>query len=395
MKTAFLHGELEEDLFVRLPEGQFDEAGRVWKLNKSLYGLKQAPRQWYLKIRSILQSFGLVQSLCDSCVFYGQGTNRVILILYVDDGLLMSKSEENILNFLERLQSKIEIKSGPLKYYLGLRIERNSDLDVIIHQEKYIRETLEKFQMTDCKSVSIPIERTIYSEDNSEPADDKPYRHLIGSLMYLTVCSRPDITFAVYYLSRFLNKPTKKLWSAALRVLRYLKGTMKFGIRYSSSETDSYRFYSDSDFASDGTDRKSTSGFLIYGNNGPIIWSSTKQNFTSLSTMEAELASAVELCRTSIWFKRLLAEVGYEIRPKILIDNQATLALLKDQKLHRRAKHIDTRYFFFKEKIEDEVVETDYVPTEENLSDIFTKPLTRDRYQKLRTEIGIKQIDKD
>ena len=286
--TAFLYAELDnQTLFMDQPPGFEDGSRRVCKLNKSIYGLRQSNRMFHLKIKSILLDLKLVQSSADYCVFYSKGDDRILVCLYVDDAICLGRNEKVINEFMEKLKQKLEIKYKPLEYFLGLQIRRTSDMGVIIHQQQYIKELLEKFQMQNCKPVSTPIERTVYGEDKTDPIDDSKYRELIGSIMYVAQGTRPDIAFAVSFLSRFLHCPTKNLWGCAKRLLQYLNATRNYGIYYDSNASGTYNYFVDSDYASCPQTRKSTSGMIIVANNGPIFWQSQKQSSVALSTCEA------------------------------------------------------------------------------------------------------------
>ena len=241
--------------------------------------------------------------------------------------------------------------------------------------------------MSDCKPVSIPIDRSCYSIDETETVVERPYRELIGSLMYLAIATRPDIAFAVGFLSRYLDRPTEKHWQAANKVLRYLKGTMKYGLQYSSNPGEEYRFFSDADFAADPLSRKSVSGQIILGNGGALLWSSSRQVATSLSSTESELMAACEVSKSSVWFRNFLNELGYPIVPTIQIDNLSTIRLVKDDQFHKRTKHIDVRNFFIRELLESGEIAVAHVPTDKQLADILTKPLARPQFERLRNQL--------
>lgn len=208
IKTAFLYGNLEEIICMKQPEGFEDDTGRVCRLNKSLYGLKQAPRQWNMKFDDFMQCFGLNPSKADSCV-YTTEDGELYVALYVDDGLVIGKTKTCIDELLNSMQEEFEIISSVASCYLGIEIQRNREAKIIrLTQSAYTKAVLEKFGMTEASSLAIPVDPNTILYRNDNEAYDVPYRQLIGSLMYLAVGTRPDISYAVGLLSKFLEKPT-------------------------------------------------------------------------------------------------------------------------------------------------------------------------------------------
>lgn len=388
IKTAFLYAKLEEEIYMKQPEYFDDGTSRVCRLNKALYGLKQAPRCFHQKMTKTLLNQGLIQSNADPCVFYRNEHPRCIMCIYVDDAIIAGESKETIMELLEHIKKEYEITFNPLSYFLGIHIDVRQNGDIHIHQQKYIHEALRRFNLQNCKPSITPSDKSIY-ELPTEPIIDCDYRELIGTLMYLTICTRPDIAFSIGYLSRFLDSPTEPMWQAALKILRYLKNTDQIGILYKRTSSVPLQVFSDSDFASDPKTRKSTTGSLIKRQEGPIIWQSNKQSTVALSSTEAEFISASETIRSVIWVQQLLAEVGYDEKPTLFIDNLAALNIIKNPTSHRRTKHIDVKYFFIRNHVEKGRVSVEYVPTEDQEADILTKPLSKTIFIKLRSKCGI------
>ena len=391
IKTAFLYGDLKEEVYMVQPLGFEDGTTKVCRLQKSLYGLKQAPRCFNKKFQEVLLSLGLIQSQADHCVFYRRRPEGLlVLAIYVDDALVAATSDKLIDEILVHIQKTFEFTGGPLSYFLGIHIQKTADQDIILHQEKYVYNTLDKFGMANCKPVATPADANLYSLTTEEKDDGntKPYKELIGTLMYLAVCTRPDIAFAVAYLSRFLDNHSHVHWIAALRILRYLKGTPTLSLRYSSKAEEALEVYSDADFASDKISRRSVSGQIVKLNGAPILWGSTQQKTISLSTTEAEFIAATEVTKSVIWLKQLFRELLCEITPTIQIDNQSAIKFIRNPEFHQRTKHIDVKYAFIREKIENGDVKLDYVPSEYQLADLLTKPLSKVTFQKLRDLIG-------
>lgn len=246
--------------------------------------------------------------------------------------------------------------------------------------------------MEDCKPAVTPLDPTIYSTASDSQGGKTPtqFRELIGALMYLAVSTRFDISFAVSFLSRFLAEPTSQHWNFALRVLRYLKGTANLGIVYHGSTRSEavLEAFSDSDYASDPVTRRSVSGQVFKYNGSPVSWSSTQQKTVALSSTEAEYLAACEATKTALWLKQLLVELHLEVTPTILIDNQSAIRLIKNPEFHKRTKHIDVRYHFIREKFDNREIDLGYVPSEVQEADLFTKPLKKPVFLRLRDLIN-------
>jgi hypothetical protein len=230
--------------------------------------------------------------------------------------------------------------------------------------------------------------------DEDECVDQQLYQSAIGGLMYLSMSTRPDITYAVGNLARFSSKPTKTHWTALKRVLRYLKGTMKHGILYSQNESAVCVGFSDADWAGDINDRKSTSGYLFQMSGGAVTWKSQKQSCVALSTAEAEYIALSSATQESVWLRNLTSELGSpaETPTTIYEDNQSAIAMTKNPQFHGRAKHIDIKYHFIRENVNNGIIKLEYCPTEEMTADIFTKGLSREQFCKLRDKAGIVEL---
>ncbi|KAL0821972.1 hypothetical protein ABMA28_005360 [Loxostege sticticalis] len=259
--TAFLNGNLKEEIFMQQPEGLNDGTARVWKLNRSLYGLKQAPRCWNTCFEQILLDLKFKQCEADCCLFAKHiGQEKILIALYVDDGLVAASSEKLALRFLDELGSKLKITVKPANFYLGLEIKQEKN-SIFISQAAYLKRILERFNMSECNPVSTPIEKTVSIEDSdSGKVGSFPYREAVGALMYLMTGTRPDIAYAVGVVSRKLANPSKEDWLKVKRIFRYLKGTMKLGIKYQSGKEGVIEGFSDADHAGDASTGRSTSG---------------------------------------------------------------------------------------------------------------------------------------
>lgn len=393
VKTAFLNGDLEEDVFMKQPIGYDDGSGRVCKLIKSLYGLKQASRCWNRKFTSFIRKFDFKTSESDPCVFVRNGKNgTMILAIYVDDGIIASEDEEAIFPVIDHLRKEFEIKVFEVECFLGLEINRESDGSIIVNQRAYAQKILQRFGMMDCHAVSTPLDTSQNLSDfEADEEVNFPYREAVGSLMYLAVATRPDITFAVGNVSRYLEKPAEAHVNAVKRILKYVKGTLTMGIRFDGGNDLTFCGYSDADYAGDKQTARSTSGYVFMFGGGIISWGSERQRSVALSTTESEYMAASYAIKELMWLKKLLSEL-LQIEmdaPNFFMDCQSAIRLVKNPEFHKRTKHINVRYHFIREKFEDGEFELSYVPTDEQRADIMTKALPKAKHQFLRALLGI------
>jgi hypothetical protein len=396
VKSAFLNGDLAEEVYVEQLPGYAvrGKERKVYRLHKALYGLRQAPRAWNAKLDSSLQSLGFKCSAAEHAVYVrGSGGNLLLVGVYVDDLVMVGANQVQVDRFkaeMARLFSMSDL--GPLHYYLGIEV-RQSAKGVTLCQSAYADKIVEKTGLSGCNPCSTPMEpRLKLSKASSNPPVDKTlYRSIVGSLRYL-VHTRPDIAFAVGYVSRFMEAPTTEHWSAVKHLLRYIAGTRSYGCVYRRGEEAMELIgYSDADHAGDCDDRKSTSGVFFFLGQSPVSWQSQKQRVVALSTCEAEyIAGATAACQ-GVWLSRLLSDLvnAKVVAPLIYIDNKSALALAKNPVLHDRSKHIDVRFHFIRDCISSGVIETDFIKTGDQLADLLTKPLPRERLQELRGRSGV------
>lgn len=325
VKTAFLYGDLNEEIYIEQPQG-FIQTGKeadVCRLLKSLYGLKQASRSWNQKLDGFLIEYGLIRSSADPCVYFlNDGEGLTIVAIWVDDGLICSHHQSRIDDIVQQLNSKFEITSGPATFFVGLQILRDrSQRRLFLSQSHYIKQMLHKFGMENCKPKGIPADPHGRLTALMSPSDEEeikkmesiPYREAVGSLMYAMVTTRPDIAYAVSQVAQFAQNPGQAHWEGVKRIFSYLAGTTHHGISFSGSmEKNSLLAYTDSDYAGDVDNRKSTTGYVIMLNNGPSAWCSKRQQCTTLSTTEAEYVAACESAKELVWLRSLLKDIGSE-----------------------------------------------------------------------------------
>ncbi|WVZ57844.1 hypothetical protein U9M48_008182 [Paspalum notatum var. saurae] len=359
VKSAFLNGFIEEEVYVRQPPG-FESArfpDRVYKLRKALYGLKQAPRAWYARLKSFLLKSGQ-----DLLVSLSRGGDTLIVQIYVDDIIFGGSSHALVSSFAEQMSREFEMSlMGELQFFLGLQIKQGSER-TFVHQAKYTRDILKKFEMGDSKPMTTPMNTNtaLDADEDGEAVDQKEFRGMIGSLLYLTV-TRLDIQFAA--------SPRTSHRQAVKRIFRYLKFTLELGLWYSSGSSLSLRGFSDADHAGCRIDRKSTSGTCQLLGTSLVSWSSRKQASVSLSTTEAEYIAAASCCSQLLWMKATLSDFGL------------------------RTKHIDVRFHFLRDHYEKGDIDLVHVASKNQLADIFTKPLEFGAFVRLRGELGVEGVD--
>lgn len=394
--AAFLYGNLSKKIYMYQPEGFNDGSGRVCELLKSIYGLNQAPKIWNTKFTNFLKSIGLQSTDDDPCVFYNKDRS-IIIVLHVDDGLMAGKNMNEMLEVLEKLKGEFEITydTGKEKFfsYLGMQIEVSNER-IFINQSKYAEKIVERFNFEDVNPVHTPIEKGMVTDTdsfvNDRPLDkSEPYREAIGSLLYLATISRPDICFAVNYLSRFNNKPMTSHWKMVKRVFQYVKGTTEFGIIFNGNKE--LFVYSDSDYGGDLKTGHSTSGVLLL-RGGPVVWFTQKQSIVANSTAEAEYRATISAIDDICWIRRLAAELNQLNVNKPTphyIDNQSAIHMLNNThegKITKGKKHIEISRKFIQQHIGSTILPV-HVKSEDQLADIFTKPLLRRNFERLRRKI--------
>ena len=407
VKTAFLHGDLDETIYMAQPEGYYVEGkeDHVCRLKKSLYGLKQSPRQWYKRFDSFMIGSGYHRSSYDSCVYFRKGSDGsfVYLLLYVDDMLIAAKNMSDVLILKKRLSEEFEMKDlGPAKKILGMEIRRDRQAGKLyLSQRSYIEKVLEKFGMQNAKPVTTPLAphfrlsalHSPQSEDEEAAMSHVPYSSAVGSLMYAMVCTRPDIAHAVSVVSRYMAHPGKEHWQAVKWILRYLRGSADLGLvfdRNSSSGTSVVGFV-DSDYAGDLDKRRSLTGYLFTLSGSAISWRSTLQSTVALSSTEAEYMAAAEAVKEAIWLRNLVQELGLqqEDNSVVFCDNQSAIHLVKNQAYHERTKHIDVRYHFIRDAVAERNMMVKKIGTADNPADMLTKSIPANKFKHCLNLIGM------
>jgi hypothetical protein len=390
VETAFLNGELEEEVYMEIPEG-FAKPGAICRLNKALYGLKQSPRAWNQKMTSYLKEENFVQSAADPCLFIKKIEARIaILSLYVDDCMLIGEMKD-IQQIKDILTSQFKMKDlGEVKQIVGIQVERSQE-STKIFQTKKIEEMLTKFAMQDCRGVDTPLPQDHQAtKPLSEPFEDPTkYREAVGALNYLAVCTRPDISYAVSQISKKMQSPTKEDWMMIKRIFRYLQKTKDAKLVY-HSKPEELVGYSDASYAPNTEERKSISGYLFQMNGAAISWKSKKQPIVSLSSMEAEYIALTAAIKEAKWLVKLEEELMLKTKKMVIFeDNQSTIKTAKNEIHTERSKHIDVRYHFVREQIQIGAIEVRYCPTGEMTADLMTKALGATKHAKFSKDLGL------
>lgn len=370
-----------------------NEEHKVYKLNKALYGLKQAPRAWFSRIESYFRNEGFEKEDSEQTLFtkVKQG-KHLIISLYVDDLIYTGDDEKMMSEFKESMMKEFDMSDlGKMRYFLGIEVVQ-FDGGVFISQMKYVIEVLRRFGMEHSNPVENPMVPgfKISKDENGVEMDGSFFKQLIGSLMYLTA-TRPDIMYAVSLLSRYMSRPTEVHYSAAKRILRYLQGTTKFGILYKKEGNCELIGFTDSDYAGSVEDRRSTSGYVFMLSGAAVAWSSRKQPIVTLSMTEAKFVAAAGSSCQAIWMQRVLKKIGYKGSESTVIfcDNSSTIKLSRNPVMHGKSKHIDVRYHFLRELVNDGVVQHQFCGTRHQLADILTKPLKLESFRELRWKLGV------
>jgi histone deacetylase 1/2 len=397
VQNAFLHGILEEKVYMRQPPGYRDpdHPSLVCKLDKALYGLKQALRAWYARLCNKLKQLGFIPSKGDTSLFYyHKGDYTMFVLVYVDDIIVASSSQVATDTLLKDLETEFALKDlGALHYFLGIQVKQVPD-GLVTSQERYATKILKCAGMTLCKPVDTPLSSTeklsLTEGTPLGPDDSVRYRSLVGALQYLTL-TRPDISFAVNKVCQFLHAPTLSHWSAVKRILRYVQGTLNFGLKIRKSASTIVSGFSDADWASCVDDRRSTGGFAVFFGPNLVSWSARKQPTVLRSSTEAEYKALANTTAEIMWIQRLLKELGVGHSPvaRLWCDNIGARYLSANLVFHARTKHIEIDFHFVRERVAQKLLDIRYIHTDDQLADGFTKPLSVAKMKEFRSNLNL------
>ncbi|XP_017416637.1 uncharacterized mitochondrial protein AtMg00810-like [Vigna angularis] len=363
----------------------------VCRLRNALYGLKQDPLAWFQRFSSFLLSVGFLGSKADPSLFVFHNTGATLHILvYVDDIILTGNNSSLIQKILARFKTEFAIKDlGRLNYFLGLEVHYTTN-SVFLSQTQYAQDILSRAQMLDAKPIATLLPYDIQLTTTGDPfSDPTQYRSFVGALQYLTI-TRPDLSYTVNLVSQFLQAPINDPFQAVKRILRYVKGTMSYGLSFTRGASFNVLGYSDTDWARCIETRRSTYGYSIFLGGNLVSWSAKKQPTVARSSCESEYRAMANVAVELIWLTHLLYDlhISYQA-PTLLCNNKSAIFLSQNPVAHKRAKHIDIDYHFVRELVLSNKLVTQFIPSNLQLADIFTKSLPRPLFQFFRAKLHV------
>lgn len=425
--TAYLNGELEDDVYMEVPEvlseildsiikctseyaSSVVEIAKEWKrdlsdmkdcvclLKKSLYGLKQSGLRWYLKLVYKLKSLGFESILQDPCLFVSRKNRKIMLItVYVDDMLFATDDEEWLKEIKKQLSENFEMKDlGKANQCLGIKFMRDDNQGVFLSQRLYAERVLERFGMNTCNPAATPIEVDCKLVKNKIPNAEQmykyPFQSAIGALMFLAVTTRPDLSYAVNYLSQFNNNYDETHWKAVKRVLRYLKGTLDCGLAYERTGLELFGLV-DASWGSCINDRRSYSGYAFILAGSPISWEARKQRTSAQSSTEAEYLAISEATKEAMYLRGIFESLGFPCECiTIFNDNLGAIRLTESDAFHARTKHIDVRHYFIRDARREGIINIKHLRTEKMPADMLTKGLGKLKHRNCMKNLGLSWI---
>ena len=414
VKTAFLNGYLDEDIYMKQPEGYVNPEfpNRVCKLNKSIYGLKQASRQWNKRFDEEIKRFGFTQNLDEPCVYRkASGSNVIFLILYVDDILIMGKDIPSLLEVKAYLGKCFSMKDlGEAAFILGIRIYRDRSQRLIgLNQSAYIDKILKRFNMQNSKKGYLPMQEQHGLSSKvgaSTPAEVErmkrvPYASAVGSIMYAAKSTRPDVSFAQNVTSRYQQNPGDAHWTAVKNILKYLRATKDTFLVYGGDPNPNAELdvtgYCDASWKSDKDDTKSQTGYVFVINGGAVDWRSKKQSTLAMSAAESEYIAASEAAMEAVWIRKFISGLG--VMPsiqqpiKMYCNNSAAITFAHEPGLMKGTRHFSIKYHYVREQVDIGKIDLLKVHTDDNLADPLTKSLAGTKLFGLIEKMGLRKSE--
>lgn len=407
VKTAFLNGVLpeEERIYMQQPKC-FEEAGKetwVCRLRRPIYGMKQAGRIWNKTLDDAMRKIGFTRLKSEACLYYRQTNHGIVITgIHVDDFLSIASTKDANDHFKDQLKRTWVISDlGTPKHIVGMAVNWDRDQkQVHLSQTTLIDRMISQYGQQDASPLSVPmdpglklrrVDKTKLTTEELEKIARIPYRNLVGGLLWLAISTRPDIQYAVQQLSQFLDCYTSTHWHAAIRVLRYLKGTRTLRLRLGGDAPINLIGFTDSDWANCLDTRRSVGGYAWSLGSGLISWCTRKQRTVAASSCEAEYMAAFEAAQEGIWLRMVLTALGHSTgeATTILCDNNSAINLSEDPLLHSRVKHVDIKYHFLRERVASNEITLRYINTKDNVADIFTKALPSPQFSRLRDIMGL------
>jgi hypothetical protein len=401
VKNAFTKARLNQEIFTHLPPG-FQRSGQAYRLKKALYGLKISPKLWYNELSTYLKSLGFDPCSDEPCLFI-HPQDQILIFIYVDDLLFIAHSsrEDKLRQIKQNLHKKYSIQDlGQAHSFLNIRILREGK-KLWLLQDTYLEKLGLKFNQASSRIVKTPLSasfKAVPFDSQATPNQIMAYQQRIGSLIYPAIITRPDVAFAVSILSQFNQNPSPQHTMEADRVIAYLYHSRYLALEYSNEQPrqEVFQAASDASFADDQETRKSSQGFILSLFNGPVAWQASKQKTVTTSTTEAELLSLSHASREVINILRLFHQISFDPEhiPVILCDNQQSVRLIQAERpqLTTKLKHVDIHHFWLRQTWKDNIVQVQWVPTQEMPADGFTKRLSRDKQYLFIQALGMSDI---
>ncbi|CAI7927634.1 unnamed protein product [Closterium sp. NIES-54] len=400
--TAFLQGRLHEEIWLRRPPGFTGSfpLGTQWSLRRSVYGLRQAPREWHDTLRTTLAALGFAPSTADPSLFLRTDTSLppFYILVYVDDLVFATADTAALAHVKSELQKRHTFTDlGELTSYLGLRITRDrARRTITLTQSHMVQQVLQRFGFTysSPQSLPLPMGHSLSALPSDESVESSgPYPELVGCLMYLMTCTRPDLAYPLSILARYVapGRHRKEHMDAAKRVLRYLCSTSGMGLVLGGRERPVLTGHSDASWADDQATQRSSQGYTFSLGSGSVSWRSTRSSSVLSSSCEAEIYATAMAAQELRWLTYLLTDLGERPRspPVLYVDNKATIALCQEHRLEHRTKHIALCYFLARELQQRGQLRLRFVATEANTADVFTKALPPRDHQRFCTLLGL------
>ncbi|CAA7058613.1 unnamed protein product [Microthlaspi erraticum] len=399
VQNAFLHGDLEETVYMHQPPGFVDPAypNHVCKLRKTIYGLKQAPRAWNSRFKKFINNLGFITSKADTSLFiFRKGKDLAYLLLYVDDILLTAPTKALLQHVIDSLKSEFPMTDmGKAHHFLGIKVEYN-ERGMFLSQASYAKEIIDHAHMEDCKPIATPVDVKSKLSANVGELLKNPteYRSLAGALQYLTF-TRPDISYAVHQICLYMHSPRVPHFHALKRIIRYVKGTINHGLQLYRGSIDTLTAYSDADWGGCPDTRRSTSGYCVFLGPNLVSWSAKRQPTVSRSSSEAEYKGVANTVAELCWLRNLMLELHFKIIKAYVVycDYISSVYLANNPVKHQRTKHVELDIHFVREKVAIGEVKVVHVPSSLQYADIFTKGLPTTLFKEFRDSLTIRSSD--
>ncbi|WVZ90430.1 hypothetical protein U9M48_036732 [Paspalum notatum var. saurae] len=409
VKTAFLNGNLEEDVYIIQPEGFVDpnNAKKICKLKKSIYGLKQASRSWNIHFDEVIKGFGFRQNEEEPCVYKkASGSAVVFLILYVDDILLIGNDIPMLQSVKTSLNNSFSMKDlGEAAYILGIKIYRDRSRRLIgLCQDTYIDKVLKRFSMEQSKKGFLPMSHGMRFSEKQCPSSDEerermskvPYASAVGSIMYAMICTRPDVSYALSVMSRYQANPGETHWTLVKNILKYLRRTKNIFLVFGGEEQLVVNGYTDAGFQTDTDNSRSQLGFVFTVNGGAVSWKSSKQETVADSATEAEYIAASEAAKEGVWMRRFLIELGVFPNASsplnLYCDNNGAIAQAREPRDHQKNKHVLRRFHLIREFVSRDEIKICKIHTDSNVADPLTKALPQSKHETHMRAMGFRYL---